>query len=77
MYKPGKQDVVADAIRRRPEFVNATQPQSELRTGADEEAERWCNAYQHCPAFRRAASLCQMDGVATIGDGRPAALEKG
>lgn len=54
IYKPGRQNVVADAISRRPDFVGA------IRDDQVWSIERtWRNAYTSCEQFKTVAKMCQ------------------
>ncbi|PHJ19706.1 retrotransposon ty3-gypsy subclass [Cystoisospora suis] len=53
VYKPGKQNVVADAISRRPDLVGAIRGSREKRRwrANEEELRRWERAYLACRDF--------------------------
>ncbi|PHJ18538.1 transposon ty3-g gag-pol polyprotein, partial [Cystoisospora suis] len=54
VYKPGKQNVVVDAISRRQDFVGVLQTsQATIQTGAIGDLKQWETEYDKCLDFQR------------------------
>lgn len=60
VYKPGKQNVIADAISRRPEPIGTIQEDRPRPRGTKTSGEllRWEKAYEQCPDFSTPFQAC-------------------
>lgn len=68
LYKPGKQNVVADAVSTRPDFASANQDKGPSESAGLHEHERWERAYKSCEDCAAMVSKCQEACVPKRGD---------
>ncbi|PHJ19523.1 retrotransposon ty3-gypsy subclass [Cystoisospora suis] len=58
VYKPRKQNVVADALSRRPDFIGAIVQTKKKRVKLVTEEARWAEQYTKCRDFKEVVKAC-------------------
>ncbi|PHJ17715.1 retrotransposon ty3-gypsy subclass [Cystoisospora suis] len=58
IYKPGKQNVVADALSRRPDFIGAIAQSRKKGVKLVTEEARWAEQYTKCRDFKEIVKTC-------------------
>ncbi|PHJ20548.1 retrotransposon ty3-gypsy subclass [Cystoisospora suis] len=61
VYKPGKQNVVAEALSRRSNFMGVISKGTGCGVKLTTEEARWAEEYSKCDTFQKIVKLCKVD----------------
>ncbi|PHJ18926.1 retrotransposon ty3-gypsy subclass [Cystoisospora suis] len=68
VYKPGKQNAVADALSRRPDFIGAIVQTKKRGVRLVTEEARWSERYTKCKDFKEKVKACERHQEGEQGD---------